>query len=1036
MTAPKPLPVDHAERELALDPAQSFIVQAPAGSGKTELLVRRYLTLLQYVDNPESIVAITFTKKAASEMQRRVLDEIRKAESDRARTVLERDRAKGWQLLDNPSRLRIRTIDSFCLSLAQQMPWMSGFGGQPSIIDDASDLYRQAARSTLAQLDSGHPWAQSIERLLHHLDNNFKNIEDMLVEMLGRRDQWLRLIIPGFDRATLEANLREFVSHRLDEVRRVFPMGFEATLPGDDLPAWLDLVKKYLTNDGDLRDKVAKKLNVERFSPEMIRFAEELHSVRQLPAPHYDDNQWEVLLALTDLLKVATGQLLVAFQEASLVDFTEVSQRALRALGTAEAPTDLAYSLDYRIQHLLVDEFQDTSFSQYRLLERLTAGWENGDGRSLFVVGDPMQSIYRFREADVGLFLKTRAQGLGDLRLKSLALKVNFRSQQSIVDWVNQTFPGILAQHEDQDTGAVPYSSSEAYNPPLEGEAIHVYPFSERQDEAEAQQVVEIVKASKEAGKTAILVRVKHHAVKIAAQLSKAGIRFRAVDLESLAEKQVVLDLVALTRAMLSPADRTAWLAVLRAPWSAMTLAELLAVPENPAMAAPPALLKSLENRARVPLRRWVEETWMALGGPACVKSQTDLEDADAFFELLELHSQGAELANMDLFIEKLKKLFARPDVEADDTVQILSLHKSKGLQFDTVILPGLGRRGSNDSQQLLTRLEIGGRLFVAPIKETGEDQHPINQFLRSVESQKARYELSRLLYVAVTRAKKTLHLLGHVNAKGNADAGSLLRCLWDSIGGHFTGLAPKPDAGDQARPAIAVRKFAAGWQLPAPPPAVDWGEEDHVQLAAEERPVTFDWASDTLRHAGTVVHRMMQRIARDGVDTWSDERLAEWRPYFLSSLATLGVPPSESADAAARVERALVLALSDPHGRWVLSRHEDEHSELQLTGLDRGKLFSGTVDRTFADQGIRWIVDFKTSSHEGGAVDEFLDNELRRYRPQLERYASLFAALDDRPIRLGLYFPLLRGWREWSPSFRDQDDRLSERERAAHSEP
>ncbi len=1035
MTAPKPLPADYIQRELALDPAQSFIVQAPAGSGKTELLVRRYLTLLAYAEHPESIVAITFTRKAASEMQRRILDELRKGESDRAHAVLDRDRQLGWRILDNPSRLRIQTIDSFCFSIARQMPWLSRFGAPPELIDDASGLYLQAARQTLSQLDSGEPWAESIERLLHHLDNNFKTIEGLLVEMLGKRDQWLRLLYRGFDRAELEAAFQDAIEKRLRMVRACFPDGFEAKLPGNDLDAWLELADRYLTKTGDFRANLAKKLNVNREGEDIRRFAAKLDSVRLLPSPNYGEDQWEVLTALADLLKVANAQLRIAFQESGQVDFTEVSQAALQALGTAENSTDLAYSLDYRIQHLLVDEFQDTSFSQYSLLERLTAGWQTGDGRSLFVVGDPMQSIYRFREADVGLFLSARRGGLGDLRLTPLRLTVNFRSQRNIVEWVNQAFPGILAEAEDEDTGAVPYSPAVAHNPPLEGDAIHVHPYLERQDDAEAERVVELVRAANGDGKTAILVRAKSHAVKIAMKLNEAGIRFRAVDLEALDQRQVILDLLSLTRAMLNPADRVAWLAVLRAPWRGMTLAELLAVPENPIEAAPQVLRDAVANRGRVPLRRWVEETWMSLGGPACVRTETDFEDADAYFELLEAYSQGAEVSDLDVFREKLKKLFAKPDVQADESVQILTMHKSKGLQFDTVILPGLGRRSRPDSSKLLTWLEIGGKLLLAPIKETGEDNGPIQQYLRSVDKQKAHLETARLLYVATTRARKSLHLLGHVSEKGTPDGASLLYHLWSVVQEQFAGAHAAPAEDAKQREPMAIRKLASDWRLPDAPPAVEWGSA-HADLTAGEVPVTFEWAGDTLRHAGTVVHRMMQRIAREGLEAWSVPRIAASRAYYLASLATLGVPPAECGEAADRVERALTMTLEDRRGRWVLSRHEDAHSEYALAGLVNGRLFSGTVDRTFADSGVRWIVDFKTSAHEGGGLDEFLDNELLRYRKQLERYAMLLSAMDERPVRLGLYFPLLGGWREWSAPFGYEDQRLANGERAARADP
>ena len=145
--------IDQQQRQTVLDPAQSFIVQAPAGSGKTELLIQRYLLMLSRVDAPEEIIAITFTRKAASEMRNRILNAIEKVETGAAGSqgandataklaaeVLERDQQKNWKLLDNPARLRIQTIDSLTAYLTRQMPLLSGFGAQPETLSDASEM--------------------------------------------------------------------------------------------------------------------------------------------------------------------------------------------------------------------------------------------------------------------------------------------------------------------------------------------------------------------------------------------------------------------------------------------------------------------------------------------------------------------------------------------------------------------------------------------------------------------------------------------------------------------------------------------------------------------------------------------------------------------------------------------------------------------------------------------------------------------------------------------------------------------------------
>jgi hypothetical protein len=196
-----------------------------------------------------------------------------------------------------------------------------------------------------------------------------------------------------------------------------------------------------------------------------------------------------------------------------------------------------------------------------------------------------------------------------------------------------------------------------------------------------------------------------------------------------------------------------------------------------------------------------------------------------------------------------------------------------------------------------------------------------------------------------------------------------------------------------------------------------------------ESPDVAYEWVGDKLRHAGTVFHRFLGKIAMEGVERWDPERLQEYRSTFRAMLSSLGVPPPELDETSASVEKALRNTLQDERGRWTLERHAAAESEFAMTGLVEGKLQQVRIDRTFIDeQGIRWIIDYKTSTHEGGSLENFLENEKDRYQPQLERYARLLAQNEERPARLGIYFPLLRSWREWAaPTVRRRQASLFE---------
>lgn len=1141
------LQTDKLAREIALDSTQSFIVQAPAGSGKTGLLIQRFLTLLGSVEVPEEVLAITFTRKAAGEMRERVLSALSKAgiepepenEHDRrtwllAKSVLRRDDEKNWHIQENPLRLRMQTIDSLCSSLTRQMPVLSNFGAQPGVTEDPSALYIEAARGTLALLESGNSWSESVRRLLTYLDNNLQTVEGLLAAMLARRDQWLRHIAVHSDeriqRESLETALETVVCEALDKLHAAITdeVGSELVevlryaagnlneaeassssevlhsldcteLPGntpDDLPAWRGVVQLLLTNEGSWRkrldasigmlppskvtdktEKARRQLMKDRLDVLIARMAEseflqdQLDGLRTLPPVKYEESQWQVMEALFEMLPLAVAQLRLAFLAQGQVDFTEVSQSAIRALGEEDNPTDLALALDYRIRHLLVDEFQDTSLSQYALLSKLTAGWEEGDGRTMFVVGDPMQSIYRFREAEVGLYLRARHEGIGTIYLKPVTLSVNFRSQQGIVEWVNNTFAAVFPQREDIASGAVSYSESIAHKHDLGVPAVVVHPFFNKDHISEAIKVVELVKAAKvsdSAAKVAILVRNRSHLVEIIPALKEAGLRFRAIEIEQLGTLPIIQDLLSLTRALSHPADRLAWLAVLRAPWCGLTLADLHVLAgedhrstlwdlmqqeavftrmsqdgQQRLSRIRSVMFDAISQRQRLPLRRWIEGVWLALGGPAAVKDETALEDANVFFDVLEKFNTGGNLADFSGLADRVAKLFALPDVQADDTVQIMTIHKSKGLEFETVILPGLGRTPRTSESQLLIWAERPTEhgqsdLLLAPIKATGSNDTitSVYTYLQLLNKRRGKNEDGRLLYVACTRAKHHLHLLGCATAKLKKEivevtvsSNSLLNQLWPVVGSLFTSAASDlagklaEEAENEAGllPIIfssKIQRLNSGWVLPPPPLAVQWAESEQraEEALVAQVEVEFEWASETAKFIGIVVHKWLQKIAQEGAQVWNLARVENLRNSFANTLLNLGVPRNELPDAVDKTVQALSLTLSNQRGSWVLdSRHHDSQAEYALTGIYCDELVNIIIDRSFVDdQGVRWIIDYKTSTHEGGDLEGFLDNEQLRYRGQLERYAALISHLDDRPIRLGLYFPVLGGWREW----------------------
>ncbi|MFP4084720.1 MAG: UvrD-helicase domain-containing protein [Desulfonatronovibrio sp.] len=1139
MTIQKPL--DSAEREKALDPTASFIVQAPAGSGKTELLTQRYLKLLSLVNEPEEILAITFTRKAAAEMRNRIIKAITMASSsvrpeephlartfDLAAGALDQDQKLGWNILRNPSRLKVRTIDSFCLYLTGRMPVLSGMGGEVQVMEDPDILYEEAARSTLLELNNNSGWKEPLARILLHLDNDWDKVKNLLMAMLKVREHWLRLITtssPGLGlRDLLQGHLRREVERRMERTLELFNKYippeqlntfFECAsyaaenLPSDqpdptikslagmdqfpdakisDLKKWLGIRHLLMTVKGSWRkkpdkrigipspgsfvDKDAKKMAAQKKSELLELLAvfskhldleTSLASLDGLPDASYTDETWEILYALIQVLKMAVAQLSLVMQSFGRVDYPEISMAALDALGRPENPSDLLLRLDYQIKHILFDEFQDTSISQQEMLSRLTSGWTPDDGRTLFAVGDPMQSVYGFRDADVGVFLNARQNGIGDVFLKPLKLWVNFRSGPEVVNWVNKVFPGVFQNIEDHVSGSVIYSpmASSRETPGL----VRIHPFINCGPETEAQRIAAVInetKADHPEDNIAVLVRSRTHLPEIIKILRQENISFQAVEIEPLKEKQVVMDLLSLTRVLVRPWDDLAWLCVLRAPWCGLDLKDLsrLCFSGNETCIleklqnidnindlssqgrqrlekAAAVLVPAWENRLRRPLSRLVQGIWTALGGPACTGNTQEMEDALAFLDHLLKHEQNQTIEDLPGFEKTLQGLFSKPEPETGNPVQVMTIHKAKGLEFDTVILPGLDRIPPNQDKLLLQFMEVparektgaSARLLLAPISAYGEDPHPTYNFIEHLKKSKEEHETGRLIYVAATRAAKRLHLLGAAKSSNSAESrtllskpgkNSLLAPLWEHLEQEFEDAAAtlQPEVnlskGQEEPKSNQLSRLPLDWKRPEFKAHGFKAFKDQFAPEQVQESVPYYWAGDTIRHAGTCVHDLLARIADQGLEKWAITDIENMQGSIKTSLFRMGVSRHELDFAAGKVIQAVRHTLSDKTGRWILSRHHDAKCEYSLSALLDGEVIQAVIDRTFIDkQGVRWIIDYKTSSHEGGGLTDFLSREMARYQGQIHRYMRIFRNMEKRTVRAGLYFPLLKAWQE-----------------------
>ncbi len=1118
---PAPIP-DSAARAQALDIAQSFLVEAPAGSGKTGLLIQRFLKLLASVDDPRQVLAITFTRKATAEMLERVLAQLRLAQAgfqsqtaspfevglqELARAVLARDKQLQWNLLDNPTRLNIRTIDSLSNEIAGALPILSGSGGAQSPTEDATQLHAEAARRTLMLLGGDDPaLAEALETLLLHRDGNLANCESLIATMLNTRDQWGELV-PLTQSLLTDEYLDETILPRLDHaldlaicraltsLTRILPASTLSRLTtlaaemgslagykdsaspiaicahlfsspasqSDHLDHWRALIH-LIVKPSKPRD-FRKSVSANHIGFEILKhhqadlkqivadltdipgLLDALCEIDSLPPPVYPRDQWPVTKSLFRVLARALTELQLVFAERGQCDFTEVGLLARTALRNDAAMDDLAASSGARLQHLLVDEMQDTSSGQYEFIQLLTRGWD-GYSQTVFLVGDPKQSIYAFRQARVERFLSTlRSNRLGDLPLTVLHLTANFRSRPALVESFNEDFTHIFSGIE-AGSNEISYAAATAIRTGQGQRLWHPRPITHDASvkptlqATEIRQIIESWRAKPTPATIAVLVRNRSHLIPIVAALKQAAIPYRAVEIDSLAERPEILDLLALTRALLHSADRTAWLALLRSPICGLSLADLyrLAAPnarqtifealqtgdadlsdDAIARLQPvwPILNEALQHRGRQTLSEWVAQTWRAFNVPAHL-SPDALLNAEAFFQLLDQLQQPGPAVDLARLHERVAKLYAAPSA-APDAVDLMTLHKAKGLEWDVVIVPELHRTGRINESRLLSWLEIEpedtsddsiAAGILAPIAGKGKAVQQLNAWMRSVDSAREAAERKRLFYVASTRAREELHLFAAPKRLKSGElkprTGSLLEAAWTAAQPHFTAeIVAFPTPIETILPAVAASAPSRTIQrIPTIPPALPCSVSP-LPSPAFPRPE----GSFSARAFGNTLHAFLELLT-----THHNPDLASWQPRIAAVLRAAGLSPAEVARLAPDVLRGLTKTVADPEGQWLLAAHPHAETEASYTNdtamirLDRAFL-AGSEPLSTGSTHL-WIVDYKTTTHGAENLEEFLEAQRLHYAPQLENYARTLAS--QLPIRLALYYPMLPSLLWW----------------------
>lgn len=1048
-------PSDHQVRKKALGQG-SFIVQAPAGSGKTSLLVKRFLNRLLDVKSPKEVLALTFTNKAAAEMAQRLKEALEgKSEDNEIKKIVEKISKHAlknkWDegYIDS---LMVMTIDKLALRLIKQTPILSSSGVNFLTDEDPDDLYRETIRETITSNAENH-------LLFKYFDYDYHKLTEQLLVLISKRDQWLP-IVSGLLRSD-DKNIEEiYGTYYTNELNIWVEEKIKPNFTNEDLKE-LEIIVSYLADNKniDRKDKLRSSINYEFWfyirdliltkSGKQIR--KKIDTSSGFPATNVGKEIKERLLKLIEL-KINKFNILIdffnvthhknivdiyplitpfclllidmvtrlneKFKERRIIDFTQIMGNAVEAL----RDTHLPLILDQNISHILVDEFQDTNESQLIFIELLTQNFAGNPEKSFFAVGDPMQSIYRFRKAEVEIFSRVQKNGISDLKLTSLFLKVNFRSNKNIIDWLNNSFSKAFPLIDDSDEGSVPYSSCESSNNNLEGgmELIALTCDTKSktaQYEAEALYVLNLIKDTRKSNpdaSIAVLTRSKAHLSELITLINKkdTSIPIDAIEMSKILSNQTFQDILCLTKALFDFSDRTNWIAALKSPWCGLSINDLVLLFEKDHKSLVWELINNIDNtsrldknsarrlrsfvevireniqyRGRISHRYFVEGIWRQLNGEESMVDSNDIQNIDLFLELLE---EASEILSIDFIkLERLieNKFISKTSIQKN-SIKFLTIQKSKGLEFDHVIIPNLNKRTRNEESDLVLYDKS-----TLSIKNPGSDKN-LHSYHAYKERKRLDNEKIRLLYVAMTRAKNKCYLIGTVKKEGDLvipNSGTFMNILWPFFSDKFTEIATPEDENSFEKFIPKLRRLNDNF----------YSGDKRYKRSIDTEELSFcypNMSTDIQRFTGNIVHKYLEIIIKKQLDI--DKILSNKLDYTESLYLGKNFKKKDIKIGLNLVKKSLEMLKKTSDGRWILNRYLADNSEVSYLLESNNTTTQHIPDRSFIENDIQWIIDYKTpfSPIKNLAV------EAKKHLPQLRLYETIFKG-NKRVIQKAIYF-------------------------------
>jgi len=827
-------------QKLALTLNKNIAVTAGAGTGKTLILVERYLDTLIHEDiDIKEILAITFTNKAAAEMMECVAQRMEELIGE---TEDEKLKRRLIEYRNHISSGYISTIHSFCARILHEYPMQAGLDPDYTQLNDIQSelIIEEAIEEELEIINSQENQWLDLFRLF-----GTANIKQMLRMSLAHRFEMTGITktyqIKDADQifSELVAIYKDMISRKIDNkiVDQIYILvgeilgrdlnnthQFESALPvleglktfytteQGSLDYWQRLLRLsdlFTTQKGTAYhnlnhlggerawDKIAK----EKIKNLSLLLAEIAQLKLKFPLTHpgaLDRSVIEMLGKYYLLYQQVEKRYEEKKDEQAAVDYDDLQLRVLRLL---QDDKNVRQRIAGQFKYILVDEFQDTNFLQWEIISALGEIAQ----QKFFIVGDPKQSIYGFRDADVRVFNEVKTLFIKKDTTSDISLQESFRFKEELNSFINHTFQNILIE-EVNNPWAVGYQSLKIHRDDAEGGRVELALLQDDEEEKnQAQFIAYRIKLLKSEtnyryGDFAVLLRTRNHLNEVEEALRKNEIPFKTVGGIGFYQRQEIYDIYHLIRFLINPHEDIALIALLRSPVANISDEALFFLAVNDRHGSYWERIGACDETDNFPqqdmrnllifrsrAKRWLnrrdrigftellseifnDSLYRAILSASLNGTQL-LANIDKILELSH-ENERSGFTSLNDFAESLKKLIntqvkegeAQTDLEDESTVKIMTIHQAKGLEFPIVFLPYL-------EQKLLTNrrktvlfdekmgLVAGIRKNAVPKEIEINESYYLLELLRHRQNLKEIAELKRLFYVGCTRAKDHLIL-------------------------------------------------------------------------------------------------------------------------------------------------------------------------------------------------------------------------------------------------------------------------------------